>query len=200
MTQQVLASPTEAIGKPDRRAPGEAGVWIFILTEMAIFTALFGVILWNRAESPETFAAGQALLNQPLGLINTVALIVGSVVVVLAIDAALRDRYLQASRYLVAAMLSGFAFMAIKAIEYVSVLNHGGWIHTDVFWMLYFVVTGAHLLHVVVGTATLGLMRRRTVAGLTGPRDRDLFVSATCYWHMVDLLWLILFPLFYLVN
>jgi nitric oxide reductase NorE protein len=80
------------------------------------------------------------------------------------------------------------------------VRHHGAWIHTNVFWMLFFAVTGAHLIHVFVGTAVLGLIRPRTARGLLGARDNDLFVSATCYWHMVDLLWLVLFPLFYLVN
>ena len=74
------------------------------------------------------------------------------------------------------------------------------WIHTNVFWLLFFVVTGAHLLHVLVGVTVLGLARRAVGNGLPGSRDRDLFLSAAYYWHLVDLLWLVLFPLFYLVN
>jgi nitric oxide reductase NorE protein len=200
MTQQVLTPSAKRAHAADKRAPGEAGVWVFILTEMVIFTALFGVILWYRAHNPKVFAEGQALLNQPLGLINTVVLIVGSVVVVLAIDAAQHDHYRQASRYLALAMCCGLCFVVIKGTEYLTVMQHGAWIHTNAYWMVFFVITGAHMVHVLVGTATLGLIRPRTSAGLVGPRDRDLFVSATCYWHMVDLLWLILFPLFYLVN
>ena len=182
------------------RVPGEPGVWVFILTEMVVFTALFGVVVWNRAHQPEMFAEGSRLLSQPLGLINTAVLILGSVLVVLAIDATHADRFRQASHYIAGAMATGVAFMVIKGVEYWSAIDHGMWIHTNTFWMIYFAVTGAHLLHVLVGTTTLGIMRARTAAGLTGPRDRDLFISATCYWHMVDLLWLVLFPLFYLVN
>ncbi len=201
MTDQVLrAAPSVAPSRPVNRVPGEAGVWVFILAEMAIFTALFGVIVWNRAHNPAMFAEGQSLLNQPLGLVNTVVLIVGSVLVVLAIDEAHRDRYRQASQRLVAAIGCGFVFVAIKVVEYGLATGHGVWIHTNVFWMLFFVVTGAHLVHVLVGTSVLGLIRPRTLAGLTGARDRELFLSAACYWHMVDLLWLVLFPLFYLVN
>lgn len=199
MTPHVI-TPINRAHRQDRRTPGEAGVWVFILTEMAIFTALFGAIIWNRAHNPTMFAEGQVLLSQPLGLINTVVLIIGSAVVVLAIDATTSHRYRQASQYLTAALACGVAFMVIKGTEYVSVMQHGAWIHTNVYWMMFFAVTGAHLLHVLVGTTALGLIRPRAAAGLTGTRDRELFVSATCYWHMVDLLWLVLFPLFYLVN
>ncbi|BBY62659.1 cytochrome c oxidase subunit 3 [Mycolicibacterium helvum] len=200
MTQQAVRTTPAPPTRPAPRVPGEPGVWVFILAEMAIFTALFGVIVWNRAHQPEAFAAGSRVLSQPLGLVNTVVLIVGSVLVVLAIDAMHADRFQQASRYLGGAMATGVFFMAVKAVEYHSVIDHGMWIHTNTFWMIYFAVTGAHLLHVLLGTVTLGLMRARTAAGLPGPRDRELFISATCYWHMVDLLWLVLFPLFYLVN
>lgn len=202
MTSQSLAT-TPTTAPPARRptiVPGEAGVWVFILTEMAIFTALFGVVVWNRAQDPAMFAEGQSVLNQPLGLVNTVVLIIGSVLVVLAIDASQRDRYREASQRLIAAMACGLVFLIIKAAEYGMAMDHGMWIHTNTFWMLFFVVTGAHLVHVLVGTLVLGLIRPRTASGLTGARDRELFVSATCYWHMVDLLWLVLFPLFYLVN
>jgi nitric oxide reductase NorE protein len=98
------------------------------------------------------------------------------------------------------AMTCGVVFAATKVIEYTTALDHGMWIHTNSYWMLFFAITGAHLLHVFVGMTVLGLARRRVASGLPGPHDRDLFVSATCYWHMVDLLWLVLFPLFYLVS
>lgn len=117
-----------------------------------------------------------------------------------AVAAVNESRYPAASRLIAAAMACGVVFAVIKAVEYGLVLSHGAWIHTNAFWMLFFAITGAHLLHVFVGVSVLGLARRRVIAGLHGAQDRDLFVSATCYWHLVDLLWLVLFPLFYLVN
>jgi nitric oxide reductase NorE protein len=201
MTQQALTAPPPVRQeRPPKQIPGEAGVWVFILTEMSVFTALFGSIVWGRGHNPGVFAEGQSLLNQPLGLCNTVVLIVGSVLVVQSIDASHREEQRQASRLLAAAMACGALFAVIKAVEYGLAIHHGIWIHTNTFWMLFFAVTGAHLLHVLVGATALGLVRRRVQAGLPGPRDRELFISATCYWHMVDLLWLVLFPLFYLVN
>jgi nitric oxide reductase NorE protein len=180
--------------------PGEPGVWVALVAEMVVFTVLFGVIVWSRASNSRIFSEGQAVLSQPLGLFNTIVLIVGSVLVVNAITAAQAGQQQQASRSLGAAMLCGAAFAGVKALEYHHVVQHGAFIHTNAYWMLFFAVTGAHLLHVFVGMTVLGLVRRRVKLGLPGPRDRELFMSATCYWHMVDLLWLVLFPLFYLVN
>lgn len=199
MTTTVDVPSTHAT--PQRpTVPGEPGVWVALIAEMATFTALFGVIVWSRASNPRIFSEGQAVLSQPLGLFNTIVLIVGSVLVVNAITAVQTGQQQQASRSLGAAMLCGAVFAGVKALEYHHVVQHGAFIHTNAYWMLFFAVTGAHLLHVFVGVSVLGLIRRRVELGLPGPRDRDLFMSATCYWHMVDLLWLVLFPLFYLVN
>ncbi|MBI3216212.1 MAG: cytochrome c oxidase subunit 3 [Mycobacterium sp.] len=167
---------------------------------MAVFTALFGVIAFNGHANRMIFADAQQVLSAPLGLINTCVLIGGSVLVMRAIGDVQQGRYSTAARILTAAMACGALFAVIKGIEYASVLHHGMWIHTNVFWLLFFAVTGAHLLHVLVGVTVLGLARRSVARGLPGSRDRDLFLSAACYWHLVDLLWLVLFPLFYLVN
>lgn len=198
--QSTQTAPTVAPQRSAPRVPGEPGVWVFILVEMAIFTALFGVIVWSRASNSRIFAEGQAVLSQPLGLFNTIVLIAGSVLVVNAITAVQTGQTQQASRSLGAAMACGAVFAAVKAVEYHRVVHHGAFIHTNAYWMFFFTVTGAHLLHVFVGVSVLGLIRRRVRLGLPGRRDRELFMSATCYWHMVDLLWLVLFPLFYLVN
>jgi nitric oxide reductase NorE protein len=199
MTTTVDVPSTHAT--PQRSTvPGEPGVWVALIAEMATFTALFGAIVWSRASNPRIFAEGQAVLSQPLGLFNTIVLIAGSVLVVNAITAVQRGQTQQASRSLGAAMACGAVFAAVKAVEYHHVVHHGAFIHTNAYWMFFFAVTGAHLLHVFVGVSVLGLIRRRVRLGLPGRRDRELFMSATCYWHMVDLLWLVLFPLFYLVN
>ncbi|MCW2655752.1 MAG: cytochrome oxidase subunit [Mycobacterium sp.] len=199
-----MTTPTRALaGREDERGeriPGEPGVWVFIVCEMVVFAVLFVVIVWNRGQNPGLFATSQRLLSQPLGLTNTVVLIGGSVLVVLVLAAASQAQYRRASQFLVAAVACGAAFVSVKAIEYGLVIHHGMSFHSNVFWMLFFAVTGAHLLHVVIGATVLVVIRQRVASGLPGPRDEAWLVSATCYWHMVDLLWLVLFPLFYLVN
>jgi nitric oxide reductase NorE protein len=167
---------------------------------MIVFTVLFAVIAYYGTHHRDLFAAGQALLIKPLGLLNTCVLILGSLLVVLAVDAARASQHRKSGQLLAGAMTCGATFAAVKAIEYITALEHGKWIHTNAFWMLFFAITGAHLLHVFVGITVLGLARKATFAGLARPRDTELLVSATCYWHMVDLLWLVIFPLFYLVN
>ncbi len=192
-------SDRSAASRTDR-IPGEPGVWVFLVCEMVVFTALFGVIASSGRANRQLFADAQQVLNAPVGLINTCVLIGGSVLVMRAIADVQAARYSKAVRLMSAAMACGVTFAVIKGIEYASVLHHGMWIHTNVFWLLFFAVTGAHLLHVLVGVTVLGLARRAAGNGLPGSRDRDLFLSAACYWHLVDLLWLVLFPLFYLVN
>jgi nitric oxide reductase NorE protein len=179
---------------------GEPGVWVFLVAEMIVFSVLFAVIGFNRIGKTETFAAGQSLLSQPLALINTCVPIIGSALVVLALSAAHHRQNRSAARLLSWAMGCGGAFAIIKITEYTRLFNHGMWIDTDIYWTLFFVITGAHLLHVLVAVTVLGLARKRVVKGLSSRRESELCVSATCYWHMVDILWLILFALFYLVN
>jgi len=194
------------MGRNDREAaqapsaPGEPGAWVFIVGDMAIFTALFAAILYYRGEHPDMFAAGQATLSQELGTLNTVILLLGSILVVLATRASAAARNDAAARLVAAGASCGLLFAAVKGLEYGRVLNEGHSMHTNDFFMLFFVVTGAHLLHVLLGTTALAAMRRRVAAGLPGIRDRTIFETSACYWHLVDLLWLIIFPLFYLVN
>jgi nitric oxide reductase NorE protein len=140
--------------------PGEPGVWVFLICEMVVFTALFGVIAFNGSVNRQIFADAQHALITPLGMINTCVLIGGSVVVMLAIADVQAGRHSKAARLMAAAMACGVVFAVIKGIEYATVIHHGMWIHTNVFWLLFFVVTGAHLLHVLVGVTVLGLARR----------------------------------------
>ena len=198
MTSSAPARPV--MSQLPLQIPGEPGVWVFLICEMAVFTALFGVIAFNGSVNRQIFADAQHALITPLGMINTCVLIGGSVVVMLAIADVQAGRHSKAARLMAAAMACGVVFAVIKGIEYATVIHHGMWIHTNVFWLLFFVVTGAHLLHVLVGVTVLGLARRAVGNGLPGSRDHDLFLSAACYWHLVDLLWLVLFPLFYLAN
>ncbi|BBU21262.1 cytochrome c oxidase subunit 3 [Mycobacterium xenopi] len=182
------------------RIPGEPDAWVFIIGEMIIFTALFGLIGYNRGKNPGLFAAGQRELAQGLGLTNTIVLLTGSILVVLATQAVADRRFDTASPLIASVIGCGLTFASVKAIEYWSLFHDGITIHTNRFWMLFFVITGAHLVHVAVASAGLVLLRSRVRLGLPGPREPALFESGACYWHMVDLIWLILFPLFYLVN
>lgn len=178
------------------QVPGEAGVWIFILLDLTVFAIFFGTALYYRIEDPAAFAAGQGTLHVPLAVVNTVLLVTGSLVVVRAVQAARTRQISTARRYLAAAIASGIGFMAIKAIEYGLLLSAGHTLFSDRFFLCYFAFTGIHLVHVVIGVVVLAAIRR----GLTRGLRIDLVESGACYWHMVDLIWLVLFPLLYLLG
>ncbi|MGW6728029.1 cytochrome c oxidase subunit 3 [Nocardia sp. NPDC055029] len=182
------------------RLPGESGSWVLIFGEMFIFTSLFGVIVFYQARYPEIFADGQRDLAQGLGLLNTIVLLVGSILVIAATNAVRSAKYDSAGRLLVATMLTGLVFIAVKAAEWSLLIHEGWWIDSNQYWMVYFVITGAHLVHVVSAIGLLFVAFRRVRSGLPGRYDLALFETGACYWHMVDLLWLVIFPLFYLVN
>jgi nitric oxide reductase NorE protein len=142
------------------------------------------------------YATSQGTLHAGLGLLNTVVLLAGSLFLVLAARRVADRRHSEASRLLLAAVACASVFGVVKAMEYAALAGSGYSIYTNAFYMVFFVITGAHLLHVVVAAGALALLRSRVSAGLTGPRDAALFETG----HMVDLLWLILFSLRYLVH
>lgn len=182
----------------ERHIPGEAGLWVFILGDMSIFALFFATILFTRGQSLEVFRASQQELHPPLALINTVLLLIGSLFVVRGVSMA-REGAKAAPRYFLATVACALGFTIVKAVEY-SLLARAG--HTPVsntFFTYYFGFTGIHLAHVLIGAVLMAILaavtRRRPTAG----RIR-LIEACACYWHMVDALWLLLFPLLYLVR
>ncbi|KAA1421853.1 cytochrome c oxidase subunit 3 family protein [Nocardioides humilatus] len=203
MTSDVIdapASPATAPGKK-RRIPGEEGTWIFIFGDMCVFAVFFCVYLSARMADPAGFAHDQAELNQNFGAINTVLLLVSSLLVVLATRAvhspALKRH---APRLLAGAWLCGAGFLGIKALEYAEKVHHGITPQTSDFFMYYFVLTGLHAFHLVLGLAMLTVLIRFASKPEMSRGQFIFFEGGACFWHMVDLLWLVLFPLIFLVR
>jgi nitric oxide reductase NorE protein len=184
-----------------RRVPGETGVWIFILSDMTLFAALFGVFLNGRGDHPQQFEVSSAALNQSYGALNTLILLTSSLLVVTGMRAT-RERLMQtAQRCFLGAMACGAAFLTLKALEYGHELSHGMKPATNEFFMYFFVLTGAHAFHLVMGMAVLGWLVAQARRPDPPHEGRITFMEAgACYWHMVDLLWIVLFPLLYLVK
>lgn len=180
------------------RVPGEPGVWVFVLGDMVIFGLFFSVYSYYRALDPDSFRHAQLSLNQNFSAFNTLLLLISSWFVVLAVTDVRERAGKLAPRLFVAAGCCGLGFVAIKALEYTELIRAGIGITTHDFFMYYFIFTGLHLVHVVIGIGVLAylfdLSRRE-------PSDADmrLMESGSIYWHMVDLLWIILFPLIYLM-
>ncbi|MDB5702319.1 MAG: cytochrome c oxidase subunit [Sphingomonadales bacterium] len=177
--------------------PGEAGLWVIIVGDLLIFSLFFVSFAWHRIAEPTVFAASQAQMVQMFGLGNTLLLLTSSLFVVWAIQAARHGRAMAAKHLTTAAMLLGAGFVVMKYFEYSEKIRHGFLPSTNDFYMLYFTFTAIHLLHVCVGLGALAFIRARVKQPLT-PGGTIAIESCAIFWHLVDILWMILFAIFYL--
>lgn len=177
------------------------GIWALIAIDCMSFAMFFAVFMSERLDKPELFDASARQLNIRLGLVNTLILISSSWLVALAVAAARRGDVPGLRRGLTAAIAVGSGFGVIKIFEYVSKISHGTTPLTNDFFMYYFALTGVHFLHYAIGLAALVFLRRK-VAALTAMDTRLLawIESGGLFWHMVDLLWVFLFPMLYLLG
>lgn len=208
MNEDVVMAPTSAerfgdvVGRM-RRVPGESGIWVFILLDMMIFAEMFGIFAWYRADNRRLFESSQQAVNPVYGLVYTLLLLVSSWCVVMAVSAVRKRLFETASRVVLWGFALGAAFVVIKFVEYGGKLHSGITPVTNQFFMFYFVMTFVHLLHVSVGLGVLLYMRNqvRVLQHSDVATDRNparMIEASAVYWHMVDLLWVILFALFYL--
>jgi len=172
--------------------PGNLMMWILILGELAVFGVAFLGFSVARTLDPVTFAAGQAHLNGPLGAVNTMVLITSGFIAARGVAAGRRGRIARARGAMLGAAAVGSVFLAVKAVEYAATLWAGLSIDSDGFFTLYFLLTGFHALHVVMGIVVLAIVAR-------WPSLENLETGAA-FWHMVDLIWVILYPLVYLIR
>jgi len=182
------------------RVPGEPGTWVLVLGEMTLFLALFVAFLVGRADDPELFAAGTDRLEVGFGLADTAILLTSSLLVAAAVRLHRAGRPVPAARSAAAAGLCALLFVVSKAVEWAGHAGDGDGPTADPFWTLYYTVTGMHLLHVLVGSLGLVLLHRRVRRPTGGPGDRVVIEGAASYWHMVDLLWVLILPLVYLAS
>jgi nitric oxide reductase NorE protein len=197
-------SETEAqsapVGDLKRRLPGVEGVWVFVLADMMVFALLFGSFMLSRRQHPAVFEASRHCLNPNFGGVNTLILLTSSWFAALALDAVRKSRFALAQRLIAGAFLCGLAFMVSKAIEYTEKLNAGISLLTNDFFMYYFTLTGIHLFHVVAGNVVLLVLWFMARSRSFDPQRPVVLECGAIYWHMVDLIWIILFPLLYLVR
>jgi nitric oxide reductase NorE protein len=183
-----------------RRLPGVDGVWVFIGADLVIFAILFLSFMQDRLKNPAIFEASRHTLNMHLGGIDTLILLTSSWSVALAVQAMKRDQIDREPRLLLGGAVTGLMFMVSKAIEYFHKFAHGITPGTNPFFMWYFTLTGIHLIHVVVGTSLLTYLWVRSRRGTYDHLHKAVPESVASYWHLVDLLWVVLFPLLYLMK
>jgi len=182
------------------RPPGTDGLWTFLFIDMVIFLMIFFMFMSERLGHAELYSASQAHLNELFGLANALILLTSSWMVVEAIHAARRADGARVRSYLGWAWLLGLAFSVDKIVEYHAKFHAGITPATNSFFSFYFFITIVHFMHVLAGMLFIGYCRGRALARagrddyLTGLENVGLF------WHFVDVLWVFIFPLLYLVG
>ncbi|GAA2559461.1 cytochrome c oxidase subunit 3 [Mycolicibacterium diernhoferi] len=183
-----------------KRIPGESGTWVFLFGDMLIFGAFFVTFLVERARAPEVFDAVRATLHIGVGVTNTLVLLTSSLCVVLALNAMRTGQAQIATLATATAMAFGALFIALKVYEYVSLGTAGHGPGANDFYLYYFILTGLHLFHVCLGLGALSFVLSQTRRPDLTPTRTALVEGAACFWHLVDLLWIFLFALLYLVS
>lgn len=172
--------------------PGDPMIWVLVCSELVAFGLFLGAFIIARAVNPAVFASGQAALEPGLAGLNTLVLVTSGWAAARGTASARLGRRKRTRLWLLIAMMLGGVFAAIKITEYAHEIEKGIGIETSPFFTLYFLLTGFHLLHVCLGIVILALVRRRA--------DPVHVETGTVFWHMVDLLWIAIFPIVYLVR
>ncbi|HIP11549.1 MAG TPA: cytochrome c oxidase subunit 3 family protein [Arcobacter sp.] len=184
--------------------PGDFAIWIIIYIELLTFGLFFLGYIYSRRADVELFNASQLLLDQRAGFINTIILITSSYFVVKAVNAIktmeIKKASIYAKNWLLGAISLGGIFLVIKMIEFIGKYQEGINLSTNKFFMFYFLLTMFHFLHVLLGMIILfNLYMKTKIQGYTAQDYQGLKTGAS-YWHMVDLLWIVLFPLIYIIR
>jgi cytochrome c oxidase subunit 3 len=192
------------------------GMWLFLGQEVLFFSGLFVAYGIVRAAYPEAFAAGSGELDKIMGAINTIVLLFSSLTAALAVRSAQLGERSRVSLLLAITIACAFIFLIVKYFEYSAKFEHGllpgnHWhphlaeghpafpAHTHVFFGIYFMLTGLHGVHVAIGIGVLGWILWKNNRGDFSPEWWTPVDLAALYWHLVDLIWIYLFPLLYLI-
>jgi nitric oxide reductase NorE protein len=179
--------------------PGELGIWFFVAGDLMVFTLFFILIAVGSKEQASIFAQSRAKLDMWVGVTNTALLLTGSWFVATGVEQCRRFHNPKISRYFSLAILCGLLFVVNKSFEWGSKIHAGITPATNDFYMYFFVFTGIHLLHVLIGIGVLLFLRSVSRRPTLGHSDIRTLESGASFWHLVDLLWVFLFALLYLV-
>jgi len=190
-------------------AGAKLGMWLFLFTELLLFGGLFLLYGVYLKRYPQEFAAGGRQLDWVMGTANTVILITSSLFAAMAVTAIQRDERRRAVGLICGTILCAAGFMVIKYFEWSAKIGHGiypgsehlrsGAPGESVFFSLYYMTTGIHGLHVLIGGGLLAWIATRVKVGVVNAGDYSLPENGALYWHLVDLIWIFIFPLYYLV-
>lgn len=186
------------------------GMWLFLFTELILFGGMFILYSVYRYMHPDSFHLAAKELNTIVGTFNTAILLTSSLTMVLAIVAIQRKQKSLSIFFQFITIILALGFMVNKYFEWTAKFHHGIYPGSDIllsrppgeilFFGLYYVMTGLHGLHVIIGVVLIGMMTRLTAKGIITDSSYVKLESAGLYWHLVDIIWIFLFPLFYLIT
>jgi cytochrome c oxidase subunit 3 len=195
-----------------QREAASLGMWVFLATEVLFFGGLFATYLVYRVWYPSTFGEASRSLDIVLGAVNTAVLITSSLTMAMAVHAAAIGRRQMLMLFLVLTMALGAVFLGMKGVEYYHkfVEHHvpGATfhfegpdpVHAQIFFSLYFMMTGLHALHMVIGLGVMAVMLVMAWRRMFTPEWHSPVEVSGLYWHFVDIIWIFLFPLLYLID
>ena len=185
------------------------GMWLFLYSEVILFGGLFVLYAAYFHRYPEFFAEGGRELNRVIGALNTIVLLVSSFTVAASITAVQRGKKGQAISLLLFSIFCGFVFLVNKYFEWGAKFHHDIYPNSEtlnsgepglnIFFGLYYVITGLHGIHVIIGMILLAVALFFVIRGKVTADRFAMLENAGLYWHLVDLIWIFVFPLFYLV-
>ena len=194
---QAGAATIEAM--PTGIPSGKLGMWMFLASEVMFFTALIAAYIVLRLGHP-AWPGPEGHLSVPLGTLNTFILICSSTTIVMAMAASHDGTLGLTRRWLLATILLGGAFLGIKSVEYAAKFSHHIVPSTNVFWSCYFTMTGLHALHVIGGIILNLWLFAQTFDASRWASKSHLLELGGLYWHFVDIVWIFLFPMLYLLS
>lgn len=206
-----------------QREAGTLGMWVFLVTEIMFFGGMFFAYTLYRTKFPEAFASASNHLSLPLGAVNTAVLIFSSFTMAMAVYSAQVGKRRHQVVSLVLTILLGLTFLGIKAVEYhdkyvdhlipgrlipgnpfdasgVHLLPGAAKQNVEMFYWIYFAMTGMHAVHMIIGVGILSVILFFAARGRYGPEYHNPVEITGLYWHFVDIIWIFLFPLLYLLG
>lgn len=180
--------------------PGDLAIWIFIFAELAVFGVLFLVYAFSRSNNVELFNSSQDLVDRTSGAINTLVLITSSFFAVRSVAAIRDDNAKSCGHWLLATIGMGGVFLVIKMIEFNAKFSAGIGLSTNLYFTYFLSMTAFHFMHVILGMIILAAVYFKARGGGYSAANHTGVETGVSYWHMVDLVWIILFPLVYVIR
>ena len=192
------------------RDKGRIGMWLFICTEVLLFGGLFLLYSVYRYKNPADFHEASSDLSRFSGTLNTLVLITSSLTAALAVHELRGGDAKRSKLFIVGTILLALVFLVVKGFEWATKFEHGLYPNAPyllslskgqiLYFGLYFTMTGLHAIHVIVGMGLFGFCLRSISRGQASADRPVLVENATLFWHLVDVIWIFLFPLFYLIS